>query len=100
MERIDFRQLDLEGIMREYPTIDLEKAVRRNDKANLKFITGLVSECKRVEHLIVPSESDQWLLQAIKDLPQSIVTETLGSLPFCTPPSGISNTEMTLVVAR
>ena len=100
MERIDFNQLDLEGITREYPAIDLEKAVRRNDEANLKFITGLVSKCKRVEHLIIPSESDQWLLQAIKRLPQSIVTVTLGSLPFCTPPSGISNTEINLVVAN
>ena len=82
MERIDFNQFDLEGIKREYPAIDLEKAVRRNDEANLKFITGLVSECKRVEHLIVPSESNQWLLQAIKHLPQSIATVALGSLPF------------------
>ena len=99
VERIDFRQLDLEGITREYPTIDVEKAVRRNDEANLKFITGLVSECKRVEHLTVPSESDQWLLQAIKHLPQSVATVTLGRLPFCIPPSGISNTEINLVVA-
>ena len=100
VERIDFRQLDLEGITREYPAIDLEKAVRRNDEANLKLITGLVSECKCVEHLIVPRESDQWLLQAIKHLPQSIATVALGSLLFCTPPSGISNTEINLVVAN
>ena len=53
-----------------------------------------------MEHLTVPSESDQWLLQAIKHLSPSIATVTLGRLPFCTPPSGISNTEMTLVVAR
>ena len=52
-----------------------------------------------MEHLIVPSEPDQWLLQAIKHLPQSIATVTLGRLPFCTPPSGISNTEINLVVA-
>ena len=100
VERIDLRQLDLEGVTREYPAIDVQKVVRRKDEANLKFFADLIAECKQMEHLIVPDDSAQFVPRAVKQLPKSAGSVTVGDCQVRTSPINITDRELTLVVAE
>ena len=51
--RINSVQFDLQSIAKVYPALDIPMANMKNERLSLQFLLGLLSECKKVQELIL-----------------------------------------------
>ena len=96
---INFSQLDVSGVARLFPAIDIAQAYRREETSNLSFFRELLSACDNVRHIILKSEEcANWISDSVNFMPKSVSTISFGSSQLEIPCN--ERDEITLVIQK
>ena len=89
LKRMNFAQIDFEGIASSYSSLNLALACNRSDRLSLKFFAEVLLKCNKVKNLVLNSRAASWAFRTMNV--ESLPSISLSGISFCAPHCNDSN---------